>query len=268
MDDAAELASKLTELLTTRRLGRPAHVFDSLGSTQDEARSQARQGAGDGTLVWALEQTAGRGRMDRGWSSRRGAGLWFSVLLRPQGEPNAAALLSLAAGVGIARALRGPTDGAVMLKWPNDVLLGGRKLAGILAEAETHDGEVRFVILGVGLNLHPGPSGFPAEIAGQAAALSEATSGPIDAASLMSSMLSELEDAIDMAEARPEDLRQAWLAVSDTIGQEVRAELGGDSRTGSAVDLDLDGSLVIEVADGSRTRVRAGEVVHLRPVRR
>ena len=265
MENAAELGSKLAELLTTRRLGWPSHIFESLGSTQDQARAEAQAGAPDGTLVWALEQTAGRGRIDRAWSSRRGAGLWFSVVLRPEGDPNAAALLSLAAGVGLARALQVPTDGAVKLKWPNDVLLDGRKLAGILAEAETHDGQVRFVILGVGLNLDPGPEGFPPEIVDQAAALSEAASGSIDAATLMGRLLGELEDAIDMAQAQPEALRQAWLAVSDTIGREVRAELGGGARTGRAVDLDLDGSLVIEDADGNLSRVRAGEVVHLRP---
>jgi BirA family biotin operon repressor/biotin-[acetyl-CoA-carboxylase] ligase len=264
MDDSAELGSKLAVLLSTQRLGRTAHVFESLDSTQDKARAEAQDGAPDGTLVWALEQTAGRGRMDRTWSSRRGAGLWFSVVLRPAGDASGAALLSLAAGVGLARALRTPTRGTVKLKWPNDVLMDGRKLAGILAEAETNDGKVRFVILGIGLNLDPGPEGFAPEIAGRAAALSEATSGPIEAASLMASILGELEGAIDLAQTGPEELREAWLAVSDTIGREVRADLGAESRTGRAVDLDLDGSLVLELADGSLSRVRSGEVVHLR----
>ena len=265
MDGAAALSGKLAELLTTQRLGRLAHVFESLGSTQDQARSEAQDGAPDGTLVWALEQSAGRGRMDRRWSSRRGTGLWFSVVLRPEGDPSAAALLGLAAGVGVARALQAPTAGAVRLKWPNDVLLQGRKLAGILAEAETHDGLVRFVILGVGVNLDPGPEGFPSEIADRAAALSEAHSGSVDAANLMATLLGEIEKAIDIARSEPEKLRQAWLALSDTIGREVRAELGGESVTGRAVDLDLEGSLVIEAAGGSLSRVRVGEVVHLNP---
>jgi BirA family biotin operon repressor/biotin-[acetyl-CoA-carboxylase] ligase len=265
MDEPEALSAKLGDLLMTQRLGRPARVFESLGSTQDEARAEAQNGAPHGTLVWALEQSAGRGRMDRGWSSRRGTGLWFSVVLRPDGDPSAAALLGLAAGVGVARALQAPTSGAVRLKWPNDVLLEDRKLAGILAEAETHDGQIRFVILGVGLNLDPGPEGFPPEIADQAAALSEAHSGSVDPATLMATLLGEMETAIDMAQSEPEALRQAWLALTDTIGREVRAEMGGESRTGRAVDIDLDGSLVIEVADGSQSRVRVGEVVHLRP---
>jgi BirA family biotin operon repressor/biotin-[acetyl-CoA-carboxylase] ligase len=266
MDDPDVLSAELAELLMTQSMGRPAHVFASLGSTQDQARAEAQDGARHGTLIWALEQSAGRGRMDRAWSSRRGTGLWFSVVLRPDGDPSAAALLGLAAAVGVAWALQAPTGGAVKLKWPNDVLLEGRKLAGILAEAETHGGRIRFVILGVGLNLDPGPGGFPPAIADRAAAFSEAKSGSVDAATLMATLLGEIEKAIDMAQSQPAALRQAWLALSDTIGREVRAELGGESRTGRAVDLDLDGSLVIEAADGSLGRVRVGEVVHLRPV--
>jgi BirA family biotin operon repressor/biotin-[acetyl-CoA-carboxylase] ligase len=265
MDDPDALSAKLGDLLMTQRLGRPARVFESLGSTQDQARAEAQNGAPHGTLVWALEQSAGRGRMDRGWSSRRGTGLWFSVVLRPHGDPSAAALLGLAAAVGVARALQAPTGGAVRLKWPNDVLVEGRKLAGILAEAETHGGQIRFVILGVGLNLDPGSEGFPPEIADRAAALSEAQSGSVDPATLMATLLGEIEKAIGLAQSEPAELRQAWLALSDTIGREVSAELGGESRTGRAVDLDLDGSLVIEAADGSLSRVRVGEVVHLRP---
>ena len=133
MQNLSELETGLTSRLTTRHFGRPFHLFERLGSTQDEARRQAQEGAVHGTLVWALEQTAGRGRMDRSWVSKRGAGLWFSLVLRPQGDPNAAALLSLAAGVGVVRAM--PATAPARLKWPNDVLLNGRKLAGILAEA-------------------------------------------------------------------------------------------------------------------------------------
>src|SRR5258708_19556114 len=137
MDDANQLEAALNDALWTARMGRPTRVFDTLGSTQDEARRQARAGASEGTVVWALEQSAGRGRMQRSWASRKGAGLWFSVVLRPAGDAQAAALLSLAAGVGMARALDGPTAGRARLKWPNDVLVGGRKLPGLLSYPTT-----------------------------------------------------------------------------------------------------------------------------------
>jgi BirA family biotin operon repressor/biotin-[acetyl-CoA-carboxylase] ligase len=157
-----------------------------------------------------------------------------------------------------------PTAGRVRLKWPNDVIAGGRKLAGILAEAETHNGGVAFVILGIGLNLDQGPDGFPAEIADVAIALSELAPAPFSPAILMAAILAQLESAIDMAIADPEELRSAWLELSDTVGRDVRAELGGTAVTGRAVDLDLDGALVIDTGEGEPVRVHSGEVVHLR----
>src|SRR5258708_48816 len=147
MDSPDQLESELRGALWTARLGRPTRVFDTLGSTQDEARRQARAGAPDGAVVWALEQSAGRGRLQRSWASRKGAGLWFSVVLRPSGDAQSAAFLNLAAGVGVARALDGPTGGRVRLKWPNAVLVGGRTQAGVLPGAATPDGVAALVIL-------------------------------------------------------------------------------------------------------------------------
>jgi BirA family transcriptional regulator, biotin operon repressor / biotin---[acetyl-CoA-carboxylase] ligase len=264
MNSLSELESGLASQLSTRHFGRPFRLFEQLGSTQDEAREQARAGSPHGTLVWALEQTAGRGRLDRPWVSNRGAGLWFSLVLRPGGDSSAAALLSLAAGVGVARGLPTSSAGSVRLKWPNDVLLNGRKLAGILAEAETHDGRLSFVLLGVGLNLDPGPQGFPPSIATEAAALVEVADPPLDAAALMASLLAELEAASELAFAEPEKLRKDWLELSDTVGREVRAQIGTATIEGRAVDLDIDGSLVLEMPDGTRQRVRSGELIHLR----
>jgi BirA family biotin operon repressor/biotin-[acetyl-CoA-carboxylase] ligase len=264
MDSLFDLKANLASVLQTRYVGHPLLVYEVLGSTQDEARRLAAEGAVAGTVVWAMYQTAGRGRMDRGWVSRRGAGLWFSLILRPDGEAAQGALLSLAAGVAVARALQLASDGAVRLKWPNDVLLHGRKLAGILAEAESQGGRLAYVILGVGLNLDPGPAGFPDSIADTAASLSEVAPSPANPATLMASLLTELETAIEIARDDTEALRQAWIGLSDTIGREVRAQLGASAVEGVAVDLELDGSLVVEVEDGTRRSVRSGEVVHLR----
>jgi BirA family transcriptional regulator, biotin operon repressor / biotin---[acetyl-CoA-carboxylase] ligase len=264
MNSLPELESRLSSQLGTRHFGRPFRLFEQLGSTQDEAREQARAGAPHGTLVWALEQTAGRGRLDRPWVSHRSAGLWFSLVLRPGGNSSAAALLSLAAGVGVARALPASSTATVRLKWPNDVLLEGRKLAGILAEAETRDGRLSYVLLGVGLNLDPGPQGFPPSIATEAAALVEVVDPPLDAVGLMASLLAELEVASELAFAEPEKVRKAWLELNDTLGRQVRAQIGPAIIEGTAVDLDIDGSLVLEMPDGTRQRVRSGELIHLR----
>jgi BirA family biotin operon repressor/biotin-[acetyl-CoA-carboxylase] ligase len=263
MDSLADLKSGLEAVLQTRYVGRPTLLHEEVGSTQDEARRLADQGAASGTVVWSLAQSAGRGRMDRSWLSTRGTGLWFSVILRPDGDAAGAALLSLAAGVAVARALRAHGAASVRLKWPNDVLLHGRKLAGVLAEAETRAGSLAFVILGVGLNLDPGPAGFPASIAGAAASLAEVAPGAHAPAALMASLLGELEAAIEMTLGDPAALRQAWIELSDTIGREVRAQLATGAVEGLAVDLEVDGSLVVETEDGTRRQVRSGEVVHL-----
>ena len=266
MDSLRDLKEHLDAVLQTRYVGRPTLLYEEVGSTQDEARRLAGAGAANGSVVWAMAQTAGRGRLDRTWLSNRAAGLWFSVILRPDRDAGASAILSLAAGVAVARALQVPSAGEVRLKWPNDVLLRGRKLAGVLAEAETQGGRLAFVILGVGLNLDPGLAGFPPSIAASAASLAEVLPSQPDIPALMGSLLSELESTVEIALGDPSGLRQAWIELNDTIGREVRAQLGTGAVDGRAVDLDLDGSLVIEKADGTRWHVRSGEVVHLRPV--
>jgi BirA family transcriptional regulator, biotin operon repressor / biotin---[acetyl-CoA-carboxylase] ligase len=266
MDSLPDLKKRLNAVLQTRYVGRPTLLYEEIGSTQDEARRLAGAGASSGSVIWAMAQTAGRGRLDRSWLSNHGAGLWFSVILRPDGDAGASAILSLAAGVAVARALQVPSAGEVRLKWPNDVLLRGRKVAGVLAEAETQGGRLTFLILGVGLNLDPGPAGFPPSIAASAASLAEVLPAPPDIPALMASLLAELESAIEIAVEDPSALRQAWMQLSDTIGREVRAQLGTGAVEGLAVDLDLDGSLVVEKDDGTRRHVQSGEVIHLRPV--
>src|SRR5258708_29806561 len=153
----------------------------------------------------------------------------------------------------MATAMDGRGGGRGGLKWPNDVLVGGRKLAGILVEAETQDGTVAFVIVGIGLNLDPGPDGFPAEIADVAIALSEVAPATVAPAMLMAAILAELESAFDTAAADRDQLRRAWLEVSDTVGGDIRAELGGKVVSGRAVDLDPDGGLGIGTCAGELT---------------
>jgi BirA family biotin operon repressor/biotin-[acetyl-CoA-carboxylase] ligase len=269
MDDVlTKRGSRLAALLETKRLGRDARVFDQLDSTQDEARRLAAEGCAEGVLVWAQEQTAGRGRLDRRWLSPPGAGLLFSVVLRPPLPPEAAAFLTIAAGVGVASALRevvgaGP---AIRLKWPNDAYLDGRKLGGILAEAEVAGGAVAHVVLGVGINLLRPPGGYDPGLENEPAALSDALGSYalLDQAVVLARILGGIEGAYDLVIADElERVRRRWVELSDTIGRPVRAELDGGLVEGTAVDLAPDGGLVIE-AGGQRLTVRSGEVLHLR----
>ena len=259
------LARELRDRLVTTRLGREASVLDSIASTQDEARRLAAGGAAEGSLVWALEQTHGRGRMDRAWSSPRGSGLWFSLVLRPELPADVMPWLTLAAGVGVATALRRLAGVDIRLKWPNDLLLGRAKLGGILAEAESAEGRIAFVVLGVGVNLRRPPGGFDPAVDPPPAALQDGGELPGSPAAVLAAVLAELESAYDaLAAGGAGDIRRRWLDLSDTVGRHVSAQVAGDSIEGLAVDIAADGALLIERADGSRVPVSSGEVIHLR----
>jgi BirA family biotin operon repressor/biotin-[acetyl-CoA-carboxylase] ligase len=261
MPDRTEaLAAELQSRLQTTSLGRVATILMTTTSTQDVARGLASKGCPEGQLVWGLEQTAGRGRLDRQWVSGPDAGLWFSIVLRPQLTADAASFLPLAAGVGVATALARHTNGQVQLKWPNDVLLDGGKLGGILAEAEVSGGVLRYVVLGVGVNLVP-PRGVDGAVS--VAALGSRAHRP-DEAAVLADVLLELERAYGALGGGTEALRRRWLELSDTIGREVRAEVSGGTIVGKAVDLAADGALLIQPAGGEPQAVRFGDVVHLR----
>jgi BirA family biotin operon repressor/biotin-[acetyl-CoA-carboxylase] ligase len=234
----------------------------SASSSQDEARRLAAEGAPEGTLVWALEQTAGRGRLDRTWASGRAAGIWFSLVLRPALAPDAAAFLTLVAGVGIADGLLALGADAVRLKWPNDLVAHERKLGGILSEAVVRDARVESVALGIGINLtRPADPALNVSSIG----LAQLLPGPIDAAAALAIMLQALEPRYDeFLSAGPAPIRARWLELSASIGAQVKARRPSGDVSGEAVDLDLDGSLVIATSAGTRIAVRSGEVTHLR----
>jgi len=232
-------------------------AFDSLASTNDEAKRLARAGAPEGTLVTARTQTAGCGRQGRRWVSGPG-NLHASLVLRPEAHVSRAAQLGFAAALAIADAIRSFAPKApVTLKWPNDVLLGGRKVAGILLESEGDAvGRVRFVVIGIGVNLasHPADSEFPAT--------SLATTGA--AAVTPEAFLAALASALLLWYERWRGdgfaaLRQAWLERAAGIGQVLRARLPGETIEGRFAGLDDDGMLLLDLPQGRR-RIAAGDV--------
>jgi BirA family biotin operon repressor/biotin-[acetyl-CoA-carboxylase] ligase len=262
MIDTAQAAA-LRRALRTRWLGREARVHATLPSTQDEARRLAAAGAPEGTVVWALEQTAGRGRADRTWLSPPGCGLWFSLVLRPPIDPARAAFLGIVTGVALADALRRRSGADVRLKWPNDLRVGGRKLGGILAEASLVDGAVAWVVVGAGINLLTPAGGFPAPLEDIATAL-DSTGPEPPAAAVLATCLAALERRYEeLISEGTGPARKRWLRLSDTIGQTVAVDLGARKLEGVATDLAADGALVIRTAGGTE-RVTSGEVVHLR----
>jgi len=230
-------------------------VVSTTPSTMVDVERRAREGAPEGTVVVAEEQTDGRGRRGRTWESAARAGLWWSLLLRPRVSADRLGWLPLVVGLGVARGVDQATGLAVELKWPNDVVVGGRKLAGILAE-RLADGAI---VVGVGINVDHRPDEMPAG----------GTSMRIlgvepDRAVLLGHVLAHVAEAyrewIDGV-----DPREDYLALSATIGQDIRADLGDRSVEGRAVGLGASGELIVSRADGTRLSVTAADVATVRP---
>jgi len=221
-------------------------------STQAVAFTLAARGAADRTVVLAEAQTAGRGRRGRTWYDEPGASLLMSVILRPRLEPPQLPTLSLAAGVAVAEALARVTGLDARVKWPNDLLVGGRKLAGILLESRLTPAPL--VVLGIGINL--AQRAFPPDLADRATSVRLATGRTVDREALLRAVLESLDTWRGHLETDGwEPVRERWRSLADTLGRRVTVE----GVTGVAVDLDEDGALIL--ADGDqRHRVVAGEI--------
>ena len=234
------------------------HSYPAIGSTNDEAKRLAREGAPEGTLVWAREQTAGRGRRGRNWASPPG-NLYLSLLVRPGGAPGRAAQLGFVAALGLGEALDRLTGSKLALryKWPNDLLANGSKLAGILLESETiPSGAVDFVVIGLGVNLVSGPEAaeYPATSLA-AEGLATVTPRP-----LLESFVRRFDHwAARWRQEGFAPVRQAWLSRASGIGQAILVRLERATLAGRFVDLDENGALLLDGADGPR-RVAAGDV--------
>ena len=241
----------------------PVLFFEVTGSTNQELLRRAEEGAPDWTLAVALHQEAGRGRLGRTWVSAPGASLLASVLVRPDLPPERASLVALAAGASLALACRAACGVEVRCKWPNDLVVEERKLAGILVEAKMQGGRLMHAVIGSGVNLTQGPADFPSEIAGAATSVA-IQGGRADPEGLLTGYLSRLRTLIDASE--PPFARQALAAyreLCDTIGRTVRAmTTAGREVRGRAVQVGDSGELLVETDHGIE-RVAFGEVAHL-----
>jgi BirA family biotin operon repressor/biotin-[acetyl-CoA-carboxylase] ligase len=251
-----QLATRAVERLCSGRLiGSKIIYLPQVDSTQNLARFEAEHGAPEGTVVVAEEQTAGRGRFDRRWVSPPGVNLYFTVVLRP----NVARLraLSMVAPLAIVRAILLVTDLKSELKWPNDVIIGERKVAGILSEAVMAGQEVDFALLGIGVNVNL-DAGAYTEIADIATSLRTELGYEISRELLLLALLRELEDLY--LQAPSEAIFNEWRWLLTTLGREVRASVGDRVEEGVAEDVDASGDLILRRADGSRITIAAGDV--------
>lgn len=242
----------------------PIEHFEVLASTSDTLKRRARAGAPEFSVVTAGAQTAGRGRSGHAWASPRG-NLYLSVLLRPRLTPADVVALPLAAGVALADAL-GEHGVAPLLKWPNDVVVGERKLAGILVEGSSGPGGLEAVIVGVGVNVALDPASLPGELAGRVTSLHALTGRAIAVAEVAASVLAGLRVWYDrLARDGRAHVLAAWKARAvPWWGRLVEARSGGSVLRGTARDLDERGALVLDLEDGTRVAVVSGEISELR----
>ncbi len=251
----------ILDSLRAQRIGRPVTVLGEVGSTNDVALEAARGGAAEGLTVLADRQTAGRGRRGRRWASPPGVGVYLSVLLRPGLPPRKAPLLGLAAGLAVAEAVEDLAGMSPELKWPNDVLLGGKKLAGVLPELATEGDSVSHVVVGVGLNLNHRAGDFPDEVRGTATSLRLESGRAWERGRAAAAILNALDGWYQrFLDSAFEKILEAYHRRSATLGRPVSVLIEQAGWQGEAVGLDPEGALLVRDGAGALRRVVAGEV--------
>lgn len=242
-------------------VGRDIRVFEETGSTNDIVEKLARDGVKEGVVVFAEAQTRGRGRLGRKWLSPSRQGLWFSVLLRPNLRPQAATQLTVAAGTALRRALHEQTGLKPEIKWPNDILIGGRKVAGVLTELSAELDHIKHLILGIGVDVNLGAAEFPTELRKTATSLKLETGRHLQRAAVAAAILRELDRDYERIRAqRFPELADEWEQHCATLGNRVSIQIGERTLQGMAEALDEDGALLLRTQHGRLERIIGGDV--------
>lgn len=264
-DSAMELTKEyLLDGLPTLVFGQKLFVFEEIDSTNSCARALADIGADEGTLVVAEHQTQGRGRLGRSWTAEPRSNLLFSLLLRPPLTQDQAGILPFYAAVAITRAVEGLIGQRVECKWPNDLLLNGRKFCGILLETAIQEGRLAHAVLGVGLNVNQRT--FPESLATTATSLLRVRDKGVDRRLLLHAILGEMEALYADVRVRATDaILSAWLSRCTMIGKEVAVQTGHAIVRGRALAVRDTGALVLETDDGQEAFFAADVSLSAKP---
>lgn len=255
------LPEEISSGLGTHLIGKHVVYHEEVTSTQDVAEELAKQGAADGTVVIAEEQTKGRGRMGRNWVSPAGGGVYLSIILRPNLTPAQVLQIPLIAAVAASKAIKRVTPLQPKVKWPNDIILGGRKVGGILTETSAEIDRVNYIILGIGINVNTPRSLLPESVRGLATSLAEECGEYVPRVRFVQHLLTEFEalyhEFLVSGFAR---VREEWKALDNTIGATVKVSTGTDEVEGEALDIDGDGFLLVKTIGGEVKRIICGDV--------
>jgi len=253
---------KLQKSLSSRLVGQRVIYLKTVDSTNEYAFGVANKGASEGTVILADEQTKGKGRLQRVWQSPPGLNIYTSVILRPPFKPAVAPRITLMAGVAVADLVSQYGVRGVALKWPNDVLIGGRKVCGILTEMKATGDRVDFVVVGIGLNVNMRKEDFSSEILDRATSVREETGSVTPRQDLAVQLYHHLEKwyKVLLEEGFP-PVRESWLAFADILGKKIRTGPGKDEQPGQVIGVDEDGALLIKNPMGLRQRVISGDII-------
>jgi BirA family biotin operon repressor/biotin-[acetyl-CoA-carboxylase] ligase len=244
-----------------RVVGRVIQVFEQTASTNDLVDRLGRDGSGEGVVVFAEAQTRGRGRLGRAWSSPVRAGLWFSILLRPELAPRAVTQVTVLGAVAIRRAIKKVTGVEVEIKWPNDLLIRGKKCGGILTELSAEPERVKYVVLGVGVNINQSLGDFPEELRSVATSLRLETGRAWDRGDLAVGAIGALDESYcRLRSGGFGALAEEWEAACTTLGRHVVIRIGDRRVGGRAEALDGDGALLVRTDHGHLEHVTGGDV--------
>jgi BirA family biotin operon repressor/biotin-[acetyl-CoA-carboxylase] ligase len=265
-DKPPEFQKVILEMnLTGKLIGHKLYYFPEIGSTNDEAYSLGIAGAPEGTVVVADSQTKGKGRMARVWHSPAGSNIYTSLILRPHLTPAAAPQISLVAGVAVAELMEQYCSGRVELKWPNDVLVTGKKICGILAQMKTAGEDIDFVVVGIGINVNIRKNQFPEEIREIATSLSIEAGREIIRQDLIISLYENFAKWYKkLLQNGFAAIKEKWLDLAPMIGQNVQIMFQNEKVIGKALDLADDGSLIILSADNEKMKISAGDATILK----
>jgi len=251
---------RLQEGLRTKRFGRNIIFLREVGSTNDLAKELAGYGAVEGMVVVAETQTVGRGRLDREWISPKG-GLWFSVILRPELKPAEAVKLVFVAGLAVAEVLRELYRMRAETKWPNDVLVKGRKVCGILTEMNTTGEKVNYVTVGVGVNANFVEKAFPENLKTVATSLENELGRKVRLEELFKALLERLENIYGLfLKEGFAPVLEKWKKYASFLGCQVEVTSLTEKMSGLALDVDQEGALVLRLEDGTITRFFVGDI--------
>ena len=247
--------------LNTKFIGKKIHYFDYLSSTMDLSMQLGMDGAVSGSIVLAESQIKGRGRLGRGWFSPKYKGIYLSLILRPKILPSACPVLTLMSAVSICEAVKEVIDLDVQIKWPNDVLIHNKKIAGILTEMNAEVDKVNFVVIGIGLNVNNDKKSLIA----QATSLKEQHGVEISRVVLLQEILRRIESNYLLLEAKgSQEIINKWRNFTLTLGTRVKVDYQNKHIEGQAIDIDADGALLIRKDSGVIQKISSGDVTACR----